>query len=543
MKFGAVPVAQAEGGVAVHSIRQSGLVLKKGTLIGKPEIAALQAAGIAEIVVARIEPGDVSEDAAAGEIAAAVAGAGVRVDRAFTGRANLFAESAGVLVVDKDAIDRLNQVDESITFATLAAYKPVVAGEMIATVKIIPFAVAEAARDAALAAAAAARPLVRVAPYRLRKIGVVSTVLPGLATKVIEKTLKVTAERLMPADASIVAERRVAHDQGALAKAIEEVLGEGAELVLVFGASAIADRRDVIPAAVTTIGGRIEHFGMPVDPGNLLLIADVRGRPLLGAPGCARSPKENGFDWVLMRLLAGLKVPREAITGMGVGGLLMEIVTRPQPRAEPPAVAPRRVAAVVLAAGRSTRMGGPNKLLADIARRPLVRIAAEEALASRAKPVIVVTGHQREQVETALAGLPVQFVHNPDFADGLGTSVRAGIAAVPADADGAIVCLGDMPQVDAGLIDRLIAAFDPDQGALVVMPTFEGRRGNPVLWSRRFFPDLTAIEGDVGARHLIGRYSEAVVEVPLAGKAALVDVDTPEALVGVRAEIEGAFAK
>ena len=543
MKFGAVPVAQAEGGVAVHSIRQSGLVLKKGTLIGKPEIAALQAAGIAEIVVARIEPGDVSEDAAAAEIAAAVAGTGVRVDRAFTGRANLFAESAGVLVVDKDAIDRLNQVDESITFATLAAYKPVVAGEMIATVKIIPFAVAEAARDAALAAAAAARPLVRVAPYRLRKIGVVSTVLPGLATKVIEKTLKVTAERLMPAGASIVAERRVAHDQGALAKAIEEVLGEGAELVLVFGASAIADRRDVIPAAVTTIGGRIEHFGMPVDPGNLLLIADVRGRPLLGAPGCARSPKENGFDWVLMRLLAGLKVPREAITGMGVGGLLMEIVTRPQPRAEPPAVAPRRVAAVVLAAGRSTRMGGPNKLLADIARRPLVRIAAEEALASRAKPVIVVTGHQREQVETALAGLPVQFVHNPDFADGLGTSVRAGIAAVPADADGAIVCLGDMPQVDAGLIDRLIAAFDPDQGALVVMPTFEGRRGNPVLWSRRFFPDLMAIEGDVGARHLIGRYSEAVVEVPLAGKAALVDVDTPEALVGVRAEIEGAFAK
>jgi molybdenum cofactor cytidylyltransferase len=107
MKFGAVPVTQAEGGVAVHSIRQSGLVLKKGTLIGKPEIAALQAAGISEIVVARIEPGDVSEDAAAAEIAAAVAGTGVRVDRAFTGRANLFAEGAGVLVVDKDAIDRL----------------------------------------------------------------------------------------------------------------------------------------------------------------------------------------------------------------------------------------------------------------------------------------------------------------------------------------------------------------------------------------------------------------------------------------------------
>ncbi len=543
MKFGPVPVAEAAGSVAVHSIRKSGLVLKKGTVIGAAEVAALEAAGIADIVVARIEPGDVPEDVAAAEIAAAVAGKGVRVDRAFTGRANLFAEGAGVLVVDIDAIDRLNQVDESITFATLAAYKPVVAGEMIATVKIIPFAVAEKARDAALAVAGAARPLVRVAPYRIRKVGVVSTVLPGLPAKVIDKTLKVTEERLAPAGAVIVAERRVPHEQRALAEAMEQVLGEGAELVIVFGASAIADRRDVIPAAVEAIGGRVEHFGMPVDPGNLLLVADARGRPVLGAPGCARSPKENGFDWVLMRLLAGLEVSRKAITGMGVGGLLMEIVTRPQPRAEPSEGATRRIAAIVLAAGRSTRMGGPNKLVAEIAGRPLVRIAAEEALASRARPVIVVTGHQRADVERALAGLPIRLVHNPDFAQGLGTSLKAGIAAVPADVDGAIICLGDMPQVDATLIDRLIAGFDPDRGALVVTPTFEGSRGNPVLWSRRFFPDLMAVEGDVGARHLISRYGEAVIEVPVEGKAALVDVDTPEALRGVKAEIEAAVSK
>jgi molybdenum cofactor cytidylyltransferase len=278
---------------------------------------------------------------------------------------------------------------------------------------------------------------------------------------------------------------------------------------------------------------------MPVDPGNLLLIGSARGRPVIGAPGCARSPKENGFDWVLMRLLAGLPVPREAITGMGVGGLLMEIVTRPQPRAETSPPHAKRIAAVVLAAGRSTRMRGPNKLLAEIARRPLVRIAVEAALASRASPVIVVAGHQRGEIEKALAGLPVRIVDNPDFAQGLGTSLKAGIAAVPAEADGAIVCLGDMPRVDASLLDRLIAAFDPDRGALVVVPTFEGKRGNPVLWSRRFFRDLLAIEGDVGARHLIGRFAEAVVEIPVEGKAAFADVDTPEALIGIKAEIEG----
>ena len=539
MKFGPVAPADAKGGIVVHSIRSGGLVLKKGTVVGEAEIAALDAAGIATITVARIEPGDVPEDKAAAELAAAVAGDGVRVDRAFTGRANLFAETAGVVVIDTAGVDRLNEVDADITLATLAAFAPVVAGKMIATVKIIPFAVSADARDRALAVVRAAAPVVRVAPYRIGKVGVISTTLPGLSDKVIDKTLRVMAERLGPTGAKIVAERRVRHETGALSRAVEDVLGEGVEMVIVFGASAIADRRDVIPAAVAAIGGKIEHFGMPVDPGNLMLVASAHGRPVLGAPGCARSPKENGFDWVLARLLCGLQVTRRDITAMGVGGLLMEIVTRPQPRATE-TKHDRRLAAVVLAAGRSTRMGGPNKLLAEIAGRPLVRIAAEAALASQARPVIVVTGHERERVIAALAGLPVKFVHNPDYGDGLSTSVKVGVAAVPADADGAIVCLGDMPQVDAGLIDRLLSAYDPEKGALVVVPVIDGKRGNPVVWSRRFFPELAVLGGDAGARALIATYQEAVAEVPVTGKAAFIDVDTPDALRAAKADMERA---
>ncbi len=545
MKFGPMAPAEALGAIAVHSIRKGDLVLKKGTRIGEAEAAALQAAGIDEIVVARIEPGDVPEDEAAADIAAAVAGEGVRVDRAFTGRANLFAEAAGVLLLDRAAIDRLNRVDPAITVATLPAFAPVVAGKMIATVKIIPFAVEARSRDRAMVVADEAKPLVRVAPYRVKQIGVVSTLLPGLADKVIEKTLKILGDRIAPAGAAIVAERRVPHESRALAQALDEVLQAGAELVIVFGASAIADRRDVIPAAVEAIGGAIGHFGMPVDPGNLLLIAEAQGRPVLGAPGCARSPKENGFDWVLMRLLAGLEVSGEDIAGMGVGGLLMEIVTRPQPRELPPPAAPapsagRSVAAIVLAAGRSTRMGGPNKLLEMISGKPLVRIAAEQALASRASPVVVVSGHERARVEAALAGLDVRLVHNPDYPQGLSTSVKAGLAALPPESEAAIVCLGDMPQVTSALIDRLIAAFDPERNALVVLPTFSGKRGNPVLWSRRFFPELIALEGDVGARHLIGAYPEVVTEVPVENAAAMVDIDTPDALRAAKAEMERA---
>ena len=532
MKFGPASPTDAIGGVTVHTLRQGSLVLKKGTTIGPAEVEALNKAGVAEVVVVRLEAGDVSEDVAAASIAQAVTGDGINVERAFTGRANLFAGRAGVLVIDRAAVDRINAVDEAITFATLSAFKPVVEGEMVATVKLIPFGVEAKLRDAAVKAAG--QSALRIAPYTIKRVGVVSTLLAGLAPKVVEKTLRVTAERLAPAGAAIIAERRVEHEEAALAAAIKELLALGAELVIVFGASAIADRRDVIPAAITEIGGAVEHFGMPVDPGNLLLIGSAGGVPVLGAPGCARSPVENGFDWVLMRLLAGLKVTRAELTGMGVGGLLMEIVTRPQPRTKPDIEGNRNVAAVILAAGRSTRMGGPNKLLAELDGKKLVRIAAEQALASKASEVVVVTGHQAELVEKALAGLNVRFVRNPEFAGGLASSVKAGIAAVPDNADGAVICLGDMPLISAGLIDRLVEAFAPDRGNLIVVPVADGRRGNPVLWSRRFFKELMTLDGDIGARHLIAKHAEAVAEVPVEGQSAFLDIDTPQALEAAR---------
>lgn len=331
MRFGPVSVKEAEGALLVHSVRLPDGLIRKGTHLGQTEIARLVDAGIREIVVAVFEPGDVPEDDAARRLAEAVAGEGVRVDRPFTGRSNLFAEHEGLLVVDGEAIGRVNTVDEAITVATLQAYKPVTAGEMIGTVKIIPFAVPGRVLEASIAATAG-RPLMRVAAWRPLVVGVVSTLLPGLKPSVIRKTVDVLARRISLAGARIGPQATVPHEARALARELQHQAAGPSELLVVFGASAITDRRDVIPAAIEQAGGVVEHFGMPVDPGNLLLLGRIAGKPVLGAPGCARSPKENGFDWILQRLLAGVPVKREDIMGLGVGGLLMEIVQRGQPR-------------------------------------------------------------------------------------------------------------------------------------------------------------------------------------------------------------------
>jgi molybdenum cofactor cytidylyltransferase len=337
VEFGSVSLDRALGAIAVHSVRLASGLIRKGTVLGNAEIERIRVEGHHSVVVARLEPGDVQEDVAAERLARAVAGEGVRVERPFTGRSNLYSEVAGVLVVRRALIDGMNAVDESITVATLPEWRAVVPGEMIGTVKIIPFAVAGDLLDGALKEAerADAQPLgaaVSVAAFQPMRVGVVSTLLPGLKPSVVKKTVNVLAERLSIAGATMTADVQTPHETDALADAIAAMARGPAEMIVVFGASAITDRRDVIPAAIEQAGGRVEHFGMPVDPGNLLLLGHVGEKWILGAPGCARSPKENGFDWILQRLLAGLPVTGRDIAALGVGGLLMEIVQRGQLR-------------------------------------------------------------------------------------------------------------------------------------------------------------------------------------------------------------------
>ncbi|HKF72998.1 MAG TPA: molybdopterin-binding/glycosyltransferase family 2 protein [Stellaceae bacterium] len=543
MKFGATAVADCVGAILAHSLKVSKAVFKKGRVLTAADVEALAAAGFRTIAAARLEPGDVAENDAAAELARALGGDGVRVAAAYTGRCNLFATAHGIAAIDRAAIDRFNRVDDTLTLATVEPYAVVAPDQMIATLKVIPFAVSRTAVDKCLVVARQTGALLRIAPLRAKRSALIQTRLPGLKEGVLDKTVTITRERLAALGSSLVQELRCDHATEALASEIATAIQAGAELVLIAGASAIVDRRDVIPAAISAAGGTIEHFGMPVDPGNLMLMGRLGAVPVLGLPGCARSPKVNGFDWVLQRLLADLPAGPREIMGMGAGGLLADIPSRPLPRAlaTPDAIAapaaPRapRIAALVLAAGQSRRMGTLNKLLIEIDGVPMVRRVVEMLRQSKASPTVVVTGHQREKVAAALESLPVTLVHNADFAQGLSTSLKAGIATLGADIDGVVVCLGDMPRVSAAEVDRLIGAFNPLEGRGIVVPTLNGKRGNPVLWSKQFFTEMSQVGGDVGARHLIGAYAEMVAEVEMAGDGVLIDIDTPQSLAKLAA--------
>jgi molybdenum cofactor cytidylyltransferase len=527
MRFGPIAVGDAEGAILAHATMVGDRRLRKAHRLTAEDIRDLAAAGVREVVAASLASDDVDENEAAARIAAALKHSGVEVKPAATGRVNLHAVNAGLFTVDKELVDSINHIDPAVTIATVAAFASVAAGQMVATVKIIPYAVPEAIVEW-IVTLAAGHDIFAVHPYRPWSVGVIQTVLPSVKPSVLDKTLRVTEARLARSGSRVSEERRTPHEAGPVARAISE-LSRDNDMVLVFGASAICDPEDVIPAAIRESGGTVHRTGLPVDPGNLFVLGERGGRPVLGAPGCARSPKENGFDWVLDRLMAGVPVDGDDIAGMGVGGLLMEIPTRPQPR-EPAKPAKRaKVHAVLLAAGRSSRMGGPNKLLAGFGGKPLVRLVADRLLASRVDGVVVVTGHQSERVREALRGQNVRFADNPDFASGLAGSLKAGVRALPADAEAAMVVLGDMPGLATADFDALITAFARSSGQAIVRATHGGKRGNPVILPRSVFPAIELLEGDVGARHLVETGGTEVVDVEV-GEGASIDVDTPDAL-------------
>lgn len=332
MKFGTVPLADAAGAILAHSLRTPKGTVKKGTRLGADELARLADAGIAEVMVARLEADDVGEDDVAARIANVLAGSGVRAAEAFTGRANLFAANAGVLEFAPDSIAALAGIDEAITLATLPPHQRVAEGQMVATVKIIPFAVPGGVVAEAETCAREPGSGLCVHPFRPTRAHLILTRFAHDKQSLLEKRKGAVADRVQALGGSMGEIDTCGHDIGELTARLKRLSPNAGEIVLIFGTSAILDRRDVVPAALEAAGGRIERLGMPVDPGNLLMLGRLGAALAIGVPSCASSPKINGFDWVLERAFAGLALDGGTISAMGVGGLLGEIASRPQPR-------------------------------------------------------------------------------------------------------------------------------------------------------------------------------------------------------------------
>ena len=531
MKFGAHPVGSCVGAVLVHAVYLETGRIRKGTRLTEADIDRLRDAGIESVIVARLEAGDVEEDRAADQLAVCLLPSSVRLSVASTGRVNIYATKRGIVRFDRDRLKAINMIDEGITLACVQHNQLVEDGDMIATLKIIPYSVTADA-IAAVQAAAGDDVVVEFHPLTARPFALIQTRVDGMNPAILANTEKVTKQRLNRLDCALVDSRIVAHESAVVTAAIQQARDNGAEAILVCGASAISDRRDVVPAAVQGAGGTVDRIGLPADPGNLLMAARIGDVPLIGMPGCARSLRLNGFDWVLHLVLAGIPLGDDEIADMAIGGLLMEIASRPLPRKmverrQPDGV---EIAGVLLAAGMSRRMGDSNKLLVDIDGMPMVRHAAQAMLAGGIEDLVVVTGHQASAIEAALSGLNLRFAHNPDFADGQSCSVAAGIAAMAANASGALIALGDMPYLSADLVAEMVQdhARLGDHNTRISFPVYDGRRGNPVLWGSGFFKALQDLTGDIGGREILAAHPVAVNSITWRDDSIHRDIDNPD---------------
>ena len=528
MIFGTVSVGKAAGSVLAHSLKVKDVRIRKGRLLTEHDIKSLRGVDVREVVVACPESGDLGEDEAAEFLGRGFKSRGLSPRAPFTGRVNVVADEPGILQVDSLAIDAANAIDEAVTVATLPNHAFVTPRQLVATIKIIPYFVNEtvlARVDEIIRDSSA----LRLHGIERHTASLVLSRLPDTNEKIVQKGQDSVTARLASLGIELDSVCIVDHATPAIAEALGAA---GGEMILVLGASATSDRMDAAPAAVTRAGGRIERFGMPVDPGNLLFVGELESTPVIGLPGCIRSPVLNGADWVLQRIACGLTVDGAAISEMGVGGLLKENPSRPQPRnAAMSGAKTPTVAGILLAAGFSRRMGDQDKLLKEIDGQSLLERSVLSMLQSDLDRSIVVIPADDDNRRRAIAGHEVSIVGilAEVAATGMAASLRAGLAAVPDGTDAVVIALADMPDISDVHINRLLEAFSPQDGREICRAVAEdGTPGHPVLFGERFFENLALLEGDRGAKDLLRRASGFLVDVPTPGFGAIVDLDTPE---------------
>ena len=522
MKFEERNISSSVGWCLAHSLTCNGRKIGKATAVTAELADELLASGIKKAQLFQLDPNDLDEDAAAHQATKKIAGSNIRVEPAGRGRTNLIASRDGLFVPGK-AIDRLNALDDAFSAASKAPFSKVAEGDLIATIKLIPYGL-----PAKVIEKIAATDRCEVKPFSEFAARLIVS-----CPKISPKTVDILKKRLAGLSGTLHETVSCSHTTNEIAAALEN--SSNANLILMLGASAISDLNDILPASVIKAGGEIIKLGMPADPGNLLMVAILDGTTVIGMPGCARSPALNGFDWILERFAAGLPLDSASISAMGTGGLLKEPAGRRAPR-NPQQVSGdvdhNNIAAIMLAAGKSSRSAGANKLLSMLGGKPVIRTTAEAALNISGGPTFVVTGAHHRKIARILHGLDIIAVQNTEYDDGMGTSIAVGIKALPDTTQFALLCLGDMPFVQAQTYQALVSASQNYGTDAIFIPTFHGKRGHPVLWGKRYFRALSALTGDIGGRDIVRQNAEKIIEIPVDDPGILIDLDTPEMLAG-----------
>ena len=534
MIFKKVKVEDAPGAILAHKKIGKDWSIKKGQILTKDNCAKLELIGIKEVFVAILDKEDIHEDEASSWLASEIMGNAVEVTVPFTGRCNIISKTNGILLINEEIVNKLNHVDEVMTIATLPHRSSIKKGQIIATIKVIPFAISNKVKTRLLDILLVSKNVISINPFKKKKFSLINTTSSSLKDSLVLKTTNVTKNRIENIDGVLVSVDSCSHDIDAVSHKITKILKLKPDMIIISGAHVSVDRNDILPMAIMKSGGEIIYYGMPVDPGNLMLLGKVNDIYVLVLPGCARSLSKNGIDLMLEHFSINSKLDKDFISSLGVGGLLNDTSVRRSPREnkkkyEKVIGKDPLICAIILAAGQSKRMGS-NKLLIQIDKKPLIRVIVDAVINSRVDKVIVVTGYQEKSVMNALHGMNLDFVFNEDYNKGMSSSIKAGLDYVPDGFDGVLICLGDMPLLKSKHINDLINPFYPNANRSIGVPVYYGKRGNPVLWSNKYLKDFTNLSGDIGAKDLIKKHYSNVYEVEFYDDAVLVDLDVKDDL-------------
>ncbi len=529
MRFERVKTTDAVGTVLGHthrlSTKREGTQrLSKGTLLEAVHIDMLLEAGLDSVMVGVLEPDDVLENAAVEQVAELFRGTGVGVEPPRQGRCNLYAVRRGLLDYDESLIHRLNALDWRIGIA-IEHTDLVEEGRVFASIKAIPYAVPQPVLDA-WTLEIQSRKGADLYPLQRKHVALIVSQYPEQPLS-LQRIVENQRSRIEGFGSQIDRVYRCEHTVESIAQALQSVAKEQWDVVLLYGAAAVVDIDDTLPLAIRCAGGEVDRVGMPVEPGNMLMLGKVDQCTVIGMPRCAQHIHWSGLDLVLLRVLSGAPLSHLHMSRMGVGGYLKN---NPLPTVSK--VRKHKVGAVVLMAGLSSRMKGHNKLSMSIptpdGETAVAVQTVHRILSAGYAPVVVVTGHQETEIRALLNGLPVRFVHNPEFTDGMGTSISKAFSVL-SGWDAGLLALGDMPFVSDTVLTALHQRSEQSPERIVV-PVHKSRRGHPIIFPSSLFVELQQCSGDVGARIILQHHRDIIERVEVSDTSIFWDVDTADLL-------------